>query len=161
MSDSEMARLQDKRAVTKVKGESLFYTSLLTADGSPSVIGLTRKWPISYHDPRADRFQVQFVDVGSKVDVTTRISANGKLQLEIRWESSKTVDVRAPGDPESGNVYPITFPLVQECAYQDVSFGETLLLSKFNGVAARKYLDHNGVVGGSDNLVFTVRLERP
>lgn len=61
--------------------------------GKPSLIHIGDKFPIVYFDPRAGQFQVQYVDIGIKLDVKADVKSDGNVECEITPEVSTLVSL--------------------------------------------------------------------
>ena len=61
--------------------------------GVPALIHVGDKFPIVFFDPRAGQFQVQYVDIGIKLDVTSTVKADGFVQMKVRPEVSTLVEL--------------------------------------------------------------------
>lgn len=61
--------------------------------GKPSLIHIGDKFPIVYFDPRAGQFQVQYVDIGIKLDVKADVKGDGNVECEITPEVSTLVSL--------------------------------------------------------------------
>lgn len=64
-----------------------------TQSGTEALIHIGDKFPIVYFDPRAGQFQVQYVDIGIKLDVKPEIKADGYIVTELRPEVSNLIEL--------------------------------------------------------------------
>jgi len=64
-----------------------------TQSDKDALIHIGDKFPIVYFDPRAGQFQVQYVDIGIKLDVKPSIKADGYIIVELRPEVSTLVEL--------------------------------------------------------------------
>jgi len=62
-----------------------------TIAGKPALIHIGDKFPIVYFDPRAGQFQVQYVDIGIKLDVKVDIKSDGNIEADLNPEVSTLV----------------------------------------------------------------------
>ena len=62
-----------------------------TIAGKPALIHIGDKFPIVYFDPRAGQFQVQYVDIGIKLDVKVDIKGDGNIECDLNPEVSTLV----------------------------------------------------------------------
>jgi type IV pilus assembly protein PilQ len=62
-----------------------------TIAGKPALIHIGDKFPIVYFDPRAGQFQVQYVDIGIKLDVKVDIKGDGNIEADLNPEVSTLV----------------------------------------------------------------------
>lgn len=64
-----------------------------TQSDKDALIHIGDKFPIVYFDPRAGQFQVQYVDIGIKLDVKPSVKADGYIVVELRPEVSTLVEL--------------------------------------------------------------------
>jgi type II secretory pathway component GspD/PulD (secretin) len=64
-----------------------------TQSGTEALIHIGDKFPIVYFDPRAGQFQVQYVDIGIKLDVKPEVKADGWIVTELRPEVSNLIEL--------------------------------------------------------------------
>jgi hypothetical protein len=162
VSDSQLEKLDGvQKTSSAVQGRVLQSLELMTVPDHPSLLMLGEKWPIVYFDHRAEQFQIQYVDIGGKLDLTCRSAGADAWNVEIRPEASAMNEIDLPGDPRDLEVYPKTTVLVAETNIVNLKFGETSVFAKITGRAARSYLEAMGLPAGNPNVLYTLRLERP
>jgi general secretion pathway protein D/type IV pilus assembly protein PilQ len=78
-----------------VQGEAkvLAAPRVATQSGKDALIHIGDKFPIVYFDPRAGQFQVQYVDIGIKLDVRPDIKTDGYIVVDLRPEVSTLVEL--------------------------------------------------------------------
>jgi len=88
--------------------------------GTEAQIHIGDKFPIVYFDPRAGQFQVNYVDIGIKLDVTAQVKTDGYVVCKILPEVSTLVEL-------VNNQYPRTAvrKVTTDARIKD---GETLVL---------------------------------
>ena len=88
--------------------------------GTEAQIHIGDKFPIVYFDPRAGQFQVNYVDIGIKLDVTANVKQDGYVVCKILPEVSTLVEL-------VNNQYPRTAvrKVTTDARIKD---GETLVL---------------------------------
>lgn len=88
--------------------------------GTEAQIHIGDKFPIVYFDPRAGQFQVNYVDIGIKLDVTANVKSDGYVICKILPEVSTLVEL-------VNNQYPRTAvrKVTTDARIKD---GETLIL---------------------------------
>jgi type II secretory pathway component GspD/PulD (secretin) len=88
--------------------------------GTEAQIHIGDKFPIVYFDPRAGQFQVNYVDIGIKLDVTANVKTDGYVVCKILPEVSTLVEL-------VNNQYPRTAvrKVTTDARIKD---GETLVL---------------------------------
>lgn len=163
ISDAEFQKLGENVSTGDVKGEELLSMEILTERGRPCLLHLGRKWPLTYYDPRAKQYQIQYVDTGAKLDVSlTTLDDNKTVSVELRNEASRTISTTDPNQEQELAVYPRTFPYINEITYPNLKYGDNLIVSKLSGPMAVKYLKSLGMAAAdNNNLVGVFRVERP
>jgi type IV pilus assembly protein PilQ len=73
-----------------------------------------------YFDPRAGQFQVQYVDIGIKLDVTSTVKADGYVLIDVRPEVSTLLEL-------INNQYPRTAVRIIETKMR-VKDGDTIII---------------------------------
>lgn len=79
--------------VTQNEAKILASPRVASVSGKPSLIHIGDKYPIVYFDPRAGQFQVQYVDIGIKLDVTSNVKPDGYVVLQVRPEVSTLLEL--------------------------------------------------------------------
>jgi type II secretory pathway component GspD/PulD (secretin) len=79
--------------VTQGEAKVLASPRIATISDKESLIHIGDKFPIVYFDPRAGQFQVQYVDIGIKLDVKPSVKADGYIVCDIRPEVSTLVEL--------------------------------------------------------------------
>ena len=162
VSDSQLEKLDGvQKTNSGIQGKVLQSLELMTVQDMPSLLMLGEKWPIIYFDHRAEQFQIQYVDIGGKLDMTCRPAGANAWNVEIRPEASALNEIDLPGDPRDLEVYPKTTVLIAETHIKNLKFGETSIFAKITGRAARSYLEAMGLPSSNPNVLYTFRLERP
>ncbi|MFA5508285.1 MAG: hypothetical protein WC314_13970 [Vulcanimicrobiota bacterium] len=160
ISDSQLKKLEGvQKTNTEIPGKVLQSLEVMTIEGMASLVHLGEKWPIIYYDPRAEQFQIQYVDFGGKLDLTCKESGPNGWKVEIRPEISALYEIEQMGDVQRLEVYPKTTVLIAESTIQDLKFGETSVFAKITGRAAQSYLEAMGLPSDNANLLYTLRLE--
>lgn len=70
-------------SITRGEAKVLASPRVAALDGKKATIHIGDKYPIVYYDPRAGQYQVIYVDIGIKLEVTPRISPDGYISAEI------------------------------------------------------------------------------
>ncbi len=163
VSDAEFQKLKGNTTTGDIAGEELLSTEILTERGRPCLVHLGRKWPLTYYDPRAKQYQIQYVDTGAKLDVSLNTQDDNKtVNVEMRNEASRTVSTTDPNQEQELTVYPRAFPYINEINYPNLKYGDNLIVSKLSGPTALSYLKTLGLAGAANNnLVGVFRVEHP
>lgn len=88
--------------------------------GEESLIHIGDKYPIVYFDPRAGQFQVQYVDIGIKLDVLSEVKSDGYIVIDVRPEVSTLLEL-------INNQFPRTSVRIIETKMR-VKDGDTIIL---------------------------------
>lgn len=106
--------------VTQNEAKILASPRVASLSGEESLIHIGDKYPIVYFDPRAGQFQVQYVDIGIKLDVTSTVKADGYVLIEVRPEVSTLLEL-------INNQYPRTAVRIIETKMR-VKDGDTIII---------------------------------
>lgn len=106
--------------VTQNEAKILASPRVASISGKASLIHIGDKYPIVYFDPRAGQFQVQYVDIGIKLDVTSNVKADGYVLVEVRPEVSTLLEL-------INNQYPRTAVRIIETNMR-VKDGDTIIM---------------------------------
>lgn len=158
VNDAQADKLRGQKTVSgDVSGKILHELELLTCTEKDSLLHLGQKWPIIYRDPRADLFQIQYVDIGAKLDVKCKSTSSGKFDIEVRPETSSVLDLKAHGNLQ---VYPVANDFISEAIFNGLSPKETMILGTMRGSTASRFLKAEGLESAPSNLVYTLKVER-
>lgn len=106
--------------VTQNEAKILASPRVAALSGVESLIHIGDKYPIVYFDPRAGQFQVQYVDIGIKLDVKSEVKADGYVVVEVRPEVSTLLEL-------INNQYPRTAVRIVETTMR-VKDGDTIII---------------------------------
>lgn len=106
--------------VSQNEAKILASPRVASISGKPSLIHIGDKYPIVYFDPRAGQFQVQYVDIGIKLDVTSNVKPDGYIMIEVRPEVSTLLEL-------INNQYPRTAVRIIETNMR-VKDGDTIIM---------------------------------
>lgn len=106
--------------ITQNEAKVLASPRVAAQSGTEAQIHIGDKFPIVYFDPRAGQFQVNYVDIGIKLDVTATVKSDGYVICKILPEVSTLVEL-------VNNQYPRTAvrKITTDARIKD---GETLVL---------------------------------
>jgi type II secretory pathway component GspD/PulD (secretin) len=79
--------------ITEGEAKVLAAPRVAVTSGKDGLIHIGDKFPIVYFDPRAGQFQVQYVDIGIKLDVKPEVKADGYIVCDLRPEVSTLVEL--------------------------------------------------------------------
>jgi len=91
-----------------------------TISGKEAQIHIGEKYPVVYYDPRAGQYQVIYVDIGTKLNITAVVLPDGNVSLNVRPDISTLLDL-------INNQYPHTANRTAN-VYMRVKDGETMVL---------------------------------
>lgn len=116
-----------------------------------------RKNHVIYYDSRASQFQVQYVDVGAKLNCKCK-RAGEKVNAEVYTELSQLEKNVSDGKAS----YPQTLVLQSRANTPGFAFGERVIIGNVRGVEARHYLEVMGAGNNTknDNVYFVLTVER-
>ncbi len=106
--------------VSQNEAKILASPRVASLSGVESLIHIGDKYPIVYFDPRAGQFQVQYVDIGIKLDVKSEVKADGYVVVEVRPEVSTLLEL-------INNQYPRTAVRIVETTMR-VKDGDTIII---------------------------------
>lgn len=76
---------------------------LTCKSGEEASVHIGEKYPIVYYDPRAGQYQVQYQDIGTKVQLTPRVLPDGYVELKINPDISNLLDLVNQQYPRTAN----------------------------------------------------------
>ncbi len=117
---------------------------------------LGEKWPLIYFDPRAEQFQIQYVDTGIKLDLDATLNGQGTVDVSVRTETSSVLDVTSHGELTT---YPANNVFAPQARFQGLDFSESMILARLSGASASRFLKTEGLASTPANLVYTLKLE--
>jgi len=91
-----------------------------TVSGKEAQIHIGEKYPVVYYDPRAGQYQVIYVDIGTKLNITATVLPDGNVSLNVKPDISNLLDL-------INNQYPHTANRTAN-VYMRVKDGETMVL---------------------------------
>ncbi len=132
-------------------------TEVVGITGRECSVTVGRKNHVIYYDPRATQFQIQYVDVGAKLNCLCKV-VEGRVSAEVSAELSlleKNVN-------DGKTSYPQSIPLSSHTSTPAFAYGDHVLIGNVRGVEARHYLEVLGA--GSNpknaNVYFVLTVER-
>lgn len=91
-----------------------------TVSGKEAQIHIGEKYPVVYYDPRAGQYQVIYVDIGTKLNITATVLPDGNVSLNVKPDISNLLDL-------INNQYPHTANRTAN-VYMRIKDGETMVL---------------------------------
>lgn len=163
VSEKTLASLSGKSRLSSsdVSGRRMQKSEVLSVSGAAAYIGLVHKTPISYYDPRATQFQIQYVDTGMKLDAKARAKTGGLFDVEIRQELTRLVRERVATYGKEPQAYPEIEGLVLESNFQDVKLGEMLLLGSTSSPLAQGHVRTLDPAAKDTRILVTLEVEAP
>lgn len=132
-------------------------TEVVGITGRECSVLVGRKNHIIYYDPRATQFQIQYVDVGAKLNCLCK-AVEGRVNAEVYAELSLLEKNINDGKAS----YPQTIPMKSEVSTPTFAYGDHVLIGSMRGVEARHYLEVLGAGSNpkNDNVFFVLTVER-
>jgi hypothetical protein len=163
VSDKGLAALAGKSRLDagSIDGRRLQTATVMGVSGYELYIGLVRKTPIVYYDPRASQFQIQYVDAGLKLDAKAKAAAGGAFDLEIRPELSMVSGHRVYGTGEKAVSYPETQTFTSEISLSGVKLGQLIIVGEATGPSGTEHIRAMDPAPQGKHLIATIELEEP
>lgn len=106
--------------------------SALLTMGEDSLTHLGKKLPFPYYDPRTESSQVQYLDVGFKIDCQANPTSDGRVLLRVRLvQSALSSD---PQTPNSSNTFHSESTLL-------LQRGQTAIVALAQGPLTQRFLE--------------------
>lgn len=117
-----------------------------------------RKNHVVYYDPRATQFQVQYVDIGAKLNCLCKPVAGGHIKAQLHTELS----LLDKNIQNGGSSYPATVTFSQFVEVPPFDYGEHMVVGTVQGSEAQHYLQLLGASNGpkNDNVYFVLSVEK-
>jgi hypothetical protein len=128
--------------------------SVQSALDKESLTHVGSKVPIAYFDPRVSGYQVQYVDIGFKIDSKAHQLYDGRLTLDCRVERSFMVD--------NNSTVPAS-EVITEQSELVMKADQEVAITASRGPLLATYLKHpypNVTFGPDDSLVLVVTLHK-
>lgn len=93
---------------------------IATQSGETAQVYVGQKYPIVYYDPRAGQFQVQYVDIGTKLQAVPEVKDDGHILVKLTPATSSAGSL-------VNNQYPIQYERTAESVVR-VKDGDTVVL---------------------------------
>jgi type II secretory pathway component GspD/PulD (secretin) len=77
--------------ITNNDGDVIAEPRVVTQSGKEATILIGNKFPIVFFDPRAGQFQVQYVDIGVKLQVKPTVTGDGYIVMDVKPDISQFV----------------------------------------------------------------------
>ena len=162
LSDSQYKSLRGKSRFKGAGSGSLVHAhELVVVTSIESLVHFGSKFPLTYYDPRAKQFQVQYVDTGSKLDLKVFSRKNGQYRVNVRPELGVPDGAKSGKAAEGDEIisYPSTLVFITENELLNVNLGETIILGRSRSSEVLQVLKANGVMSPGSNMMMTLRLE--
>jgi len=106
--------------ITSSEAKVLAAPKVTTISGKEAQIHIGEKYPVVYYDPRAGQYQVIYVDIGTKLNITATVLPDGNVSLNVKPDISNLLDL-------INNQYPHTANRTAN-VYMRIKDGETMVL---------------------------------
>jgi type II secretory pathway component GspD/PulD (secretin) len=89
--------------ITASEAKVLAAPKVTTISGKEAQIHIGEKYPVVYYDPRAGQYQVIYVDIGTKLNITATVLPDGNVSLNIKPDISNLLDLVNGQYPHTAN----------------------------------------------------------
>lgn len=145
----------DSRVRVLTSNEILFQV------GRPCLVHLGTKYAISYFEPRSSQFQIQYVDIGSKLDVHCKSEATGGYTVDVTPETSTFVKSRGLATGTGAN-YPETSVMRSQVRLSGVQLHQSWVVGTISSSEAKSWLAASGISASEpQSLVYVITMEKP
>ena len=93
---------------------------IATQSGEEAEVYVGQRYPIVFYDPRAGQFQVQYVDIGTRLEAKPEVKDDGHIIVEVTPTTSSAGAL-------VNNQYPITYERTAKSKVR-VKDGDTIVL---------------------------------
>lgn len=117
-----------------------------------------RKNPIIYYDARATQFQVQYVDVGARLNCKCKPVDSERLKAQLHTELS----LLERNIPSAASSFPSTVVFTQYLDLPAFDYGAYVVVGTVQGSEAQHYLHLLGAnnAANNDNVYFVLSVEK-
>ena len=89
--------------VTATEAKVLASPRLTTKSGEKAEVHIGERYPVVYYDPRAGQYQVQYVDIGTNVELTATVLPDGYVELNMKPDISNLLGLVNDQYPRTAN----------------------------------------------------------
>lgn len=89
--------------VTATEAKVLASPRLTTKSGEKAEVHIGERYPVVYYDPRAGQYQVQYVDIGTNVELTATVLPDGYVELNLKPDISNLLGLVNDQYPRTAN----------------------------------------------------------
>ena len=107
--------------IDSADSKTLASPRIATQSGEKAEVYVGQRYPIVFYDPRAGQFQVQYVDIGTKLEATPEVKDDGHVLVELTPTTSSSGAL-------VNNQYPITYERTAQSKVR-VKDGDTIVLA--------------------------------
>lgn len=147
-----------KAADLQADGVHLIQTTEVAGmTGRECSVFVGRKNHVVYYDSRATQFQIQYVDVGAKLNCNCKLTGE-RLNAQVYTELSLLEKNLNDGKTS----YPQTLTLQSHADTPGFAYGDRVIIGNVRGSEARHYLEVLGAGSNAknDNVYFVLTVER-
>jgi len=89
--------------VTSTEAKVLASPRLTTKSGEKAEVHIGERYPVVYYDPRAGQYQVQYVDIGTNLQLTATVLPDGYVELNMKPDISNLLGLVNDQYPRTAN----------------------------------------------------------
>lgn len=89
--------------ITATEAKVLASPRLTTKSGEKAEVHIGERYPIVYYDPRAGQYQVQYVDIGTNLQLTATVLPDGYVEMNIQPDISNLLGLVNDQYPRTAN----------------------------------------------------------
>ena len=89
--------------ITATEAKVLASPRLTTKSGEKAEVHIGERYPIVYYDPRAGQYQVQYVDIGTNLELTATVLPDGYVELNMKPDISNLLGLVNDQYPRTAN----------------------------------------------------------
>ena len=96
-------QFQLQALITATEAKVLASPRLTTKSGEKAEVHIGERYPIVYYDPRAGQYQVQYVDIGTNLELTATVLPDGYVELNMKPDISNLLGLVNDQYPRTAN----------------------------------------------------------
>jgi type II secretory pathway component GspD/PulD (secretin) len=96
-------QFQLQALISATEAKVLASPRLTTKSGEKAEVHIGERYPIVYYDPRAGQYQVQYVDIGTNLELTATVLPDGYVELNMKPDISNLLGLVNDQYPRTAN----------------------------------------------------------
>jgi type II secretory pathway component GspD/PulD (secretin) len=98
-----LLQFQLQALISATEAKVLASPRLTTKSGEKAEVHIGERYPIVYYDPRAGQYQVQYVDIGTNLELTATVLSDGYVEMNIKPDISNLLGLVNDQYPRTAN----------------------------------------------------------